>query len=226
MSKGTDTTGASMVRFYFWTFTFLPVIVLFIQLGPVQFSQLVRDVCTVDRSITPSSIVKDISGYAIIDRLYVYGGTPYIVADGPADLAGAEDIVASSCSPSGETTVSRCGTTSAAVKIVTVKEAREIFGRFIHKIPGVAFLSTAGSLPSVAYLDQVLAGLWGVHASANPPETAVPRKLLIPSIENTPMSINPLQSFLSVETKSKWEDWARTPEARRFDRVIIAYNQK
>ena len=77
-------------------------------------------------------------GYAIIDRLYVYGGTPYIVADGPADLAGAEDIVASSCSPSGETTVSRCGTTSAAVKIVTVKEAREIFGRFIHKIPGVA----------------------------------------------------------------------------------------
>lgn len=161
MSKGTDASGTSMVRFYFWAFTFLPVIVLFIQLGPVQFSQLVRDLCTVDRSIAPSSIVKDISGryhefpatmarhgqceltgnclpgYAIIDRLYVYGGTPYIVADGPADLAGAEEIVASSCSPTGETPVSRCGT-SATVRIVTVKEAREIFGRFIHKIPGVA----------------------------------------------------------------------------------------
>lgn len=57
----------------------------------------------------------------------------------PEDFARAEDITASSCRASGDhKTLPQCESTSATVKIVTVNEAREIFGRFVHKIPGVA----------------------------------------------------------------------------------------
>lgn len=65
-------------------------------------------------------------GYAIIDRLYVYGGTPYIVADNSATLTEAQAIVGAGQAKAG------------ALQVVTVSEAREIFGRFVHKVPGVA----------------------------------------------------------------------------------------
>lgn len=79
---------------------------------------------------------------------------------------------------------------------------------------------------SATYLDQVLAGLWRAYLSVNPPQEAIPRKLLLPTIDDTATSSNSTPLFLSIETKSKWDDWAKTAEARRFERAVIAYRQE
>lgn len=78
------------------------------------------------------------TGYAIVDRLYVFGGTPYIVSDSIANLNDVQDIVASTCYTTDQSTVvPTCQPKDGELRIVTVDEAQEIFGRFVHKVPGV-----------------------------------------------------------------------------------------
>lgn len=216
--------GHALLRLVFWGFTLLPVVVLMFQLGPSEFARIMYDSCVVDRSIAPSSVVKTTSGYAVIDKLYVYAGIPYLVAGNGETLIAGQDIVDASCA--GE---SNCAT-EKSIQIVTVEQATEIFGRFVHKVPGVSFLSTVNSLPSSAYLDSVLSGLWRTYSLLvpTPAPTSIPRKLLIPSLDSTTsaeLKTNSTPSFLSVETKAKWEDWARTGEARVFERAVVAYGK-
>ncbi|KAF8323923.1 hypothetical protein DL93DRAFT_52428 [Clavulina sp. PMI_390] len=210
--------AALSVRAIFWGVTFMPLVWLIIQMGPAEFFRLAYQICTVDNSLPTSSVVTNAPGYAIIDHLYVFSGTSYIVSDDEKTSNDAKAIVVSSC-PSGK---AEC---AGALKVVSPSEAREIFGRFVHKVPGVAFLSTVTSLPSSAYLDQVLAGLWRTYASLNLSQAISPRKLLLPSIEQMPMATNSTPSFVSVELKQRWQEYAEHNEARKFERAVIAYGR-
>jgi hypothetical protein len=70
-----------------------------------------------------------------VDNLYVFAGVPYIVSNAASDIIDVHDIVSPGCKSPDHS--SACITSSEALKIVSLEEARQIFGRFVHKVPGV-----------------------------------------------------------------------------------------
>lgn len=220
------------VRFIFWATTLFPVVALFVALGPKEFASMLNVICTVDNAVVPSSIVRNTQGYAVVDRLYLHQGTPYIVADSKDVFDNAKEIIEASCDVL-EDHPSECQPRVGALQVVSLEAAQQKFGRFIHKIPGVAFISTPSTLSSASELPTLLSGLWQTYSTlptSFPFTSSTPRKLLLPSISSSSSLVsyqnqNSNTSFLSVETKKRWSEWAETNDPRRFERAVVAYRQ-
>ncbi|KIO30046.1 hypothetical protein M407DRAFT_69757, partial [Tulasnella calospora MUT 4182] len=181
-------------------------------------------------------------GFTVLDNLYALNGTMYIVSDKPSLFPEVRMMTSSGAKiESGPDTEGRLEPTDKDLRIIPVKQAKELFGQQAGSVNGVSFMNSDNPQYITHYYHfsaELLFGLWRTYTSLDadiqsngatilPPPS---RFIFTHTTHEHWRDYASMNQWIfhaafpsaSLEFQGDWEDRANMEMGWVYDRVVLA----
>ncbi|BEJ16657.1 hypothetical protein CspHIS471_0600580 [Cutaneotrichosporon sp. HIS471] len=189
-----------------------------------------------------TSVLAHAPGWTVLDDIYLYNGTWYIVTDNPSSIPLRRMMISTGAEIwNDQASINRREPTENEMRIIFPSEANRLWGHSVSRVADTSFL--VNDPPQ--FLDhyyhfaaELLFGIWRTYSSLDPSINAagatqlpVPARIIFPFVNaggwNDYAKMN---SFLmraifpsvSFEYRNDWHDRVDTERPFKYDRVVIA----
>ncbi|KIJ51241.1 hypothetical protein M422DRAFT_158623 [Sphaerobolus stellatus SS14] len=185
-----------------------------------------------------TEVIVHVPGWTILENLYLYNGTMYIVTDDPKKIPDRANLT--SAGVFGDRPESERAPTDQHMQIVTPEKAREIFGLYASWLDGASFLLTDSHQLIPHYYHwcaEAFFGLWRTYSLLDlnidedgHTELPAPRRLMLPyvtpdnfrdSASLTDWFVRAVFPAVSLEFKQQWDDRADMMRPFLLERVVL-----
>ncbi|KAG8921896.1 hypothetical protein FRC01_014771 [Tulasnella sp. 417] len=183
--------------------------------------------------IAQTSVLRHAPGWTVLDSLYAFGDSFYIVTDTQEDFPDLRDILSSGGAAGQDAK-------SGNIKFIGTKEAMRLFGHWASHVAGVTFVSEDDEEfdDEDHFSLEVMPGLWRTFSTLDPDITIggntylpAPSRFIFPHLSSgqwrdhrkvNAMMIRASFPSTSIETKQGWKDRRSIKQAYSFDIVVLA----
>ncbi|KAG9024182.1 hypothetical protein FRB95_011966 [Tulasnella sp. JGI-2019a] len=190
------------------------------------------------RRFPPTELIKHAPGFTILDNVYLYNGTLYIVRTDtfPNTFPEPRLMISNGAATGGSSSNSE--PTDTDMQIINATQAIHMFGERAFRVQGTSFLSYDSAQLFANSFHEVLFSLWRTYASLDPRITEIgqtslasPSRFILPHVsskgwrnDHADMNQYVFRTGLpstALEFDHTWVDRAETGRAFVFDRVVL-----
>ncbi|KIJ51248.1 hypothetical protein M422DRAFT_223714 [Sphaerobolus stellatus SS14] len=185
-----------------------------------------------------TEVIVHVPGWTILENLYLWNGTMYIVTDDPTKIPDRAHLTSSGAF--GNQPAHEILPTDQHMQIVTPAKAQETFGMYASWMDGTSFVLTESHQFIPHYYHwcaEAFFGLWRTYSLLDPnideeghTDLPAPRRIMFPNV--TPDHFRDAASLtvwftravfpaISLEFKQQWADRASMPRPFLLERVVL-----
>ncbi|KDQ55039.1 hypothetical protein JAAARDRAFT_134200 [Jaapia argillacea MUCL 33604] len=193
-------------------------------------------------TLPQTKVIAHVPGWTILDRLYILNGTVYIVSDDPQSIP-KPSLITSTSKPIDNDPVETASRlpTEKEMRIVSTKQAKELFGTTPSCVDGVSWLVNDPPQFIMHYYHwsaELFFGLWRTYSSLDPSippngNTSLPppRRMLFTHVDAehwrdyarmNQWLVRSAFPSISMEYSTDWDERSAMGRPFVFDRVVFA----